>query len=108
MAVAVPIDPQTMGRLCARTRGDRSAAPVPFTADVGALHIAILAEPFEALDRRVFVLHYLWRVRHVKAAATLLGFGRPHWYHLLRAFRHRIDRTSEAILHGNATKLTLI
>lgn len=71
------------------------------SAQLSAFHLAVLAEPESALDRRVFELHYYWQVRNVKSAAADLGISRQHWYRLLRDFRVRAHRSSLAILDFN-------
>jgi hypothetical protein len=70
-------------------------------ADLMAFHLAFLAQPEDALDRRVFELHYYRRVRNVKAAAALVGVSRQHWYRLVRDCRQRVYMASRQILERN-------
>jgi hypothetical protein len=70
-------------------------------AQLAALHLAVLAQPVEALDRQAFEAHYLWRVRNIKAAAAALGVSRQHWYRLVRDFRTRVCNASLEIQRDN-------
>jgi len=92
-----------LGRL--RTRGTgRSSKGGPDAAcdaELMAVHLALLGQPEDALDRRVFELHYIWRVRDVKRAADALGISRAHYYRLLAACRQRVFAASRAILAAN-------
>lgn len=92
-----------LGRL--RTKGtgrsSRGGPDALCDAELMALHLALLGQPEDALDRRVFELHYVWRVRDVKRAATALGISRAHYYRLLIAFRLRVHQASRAILQAN-------
>jgi hypothetical protein len=95
-----PLAAGLLARLAGGAR--RMARPggpdAPCSAEIAAFHLAVISQPPEALDRRVFELHYAWRVRNVKAAAAALGISRQHWYALLRAFRGRAWRASREIL----------
>ncbi len=71
------------------------------SAELAAFHIAFLAQPEDALDRRVFELHYYRRVRNVKAAAAAIGVSRQHWYRLVADCRQRIYATSRQLLERN-------
>lgn len=71
------------------------------SAALAAFHVAVLGQPADALDRQVFELYYIHRVKNVKAAAALLGIGRQHWYTLLRDFRRRAYTVSQDILQHN-------
>lgn len=71
------------------------------SAELMALHLAMLAQPSESLDRRVFELHYFWRVSNIKVAADSLGISRQHWYRLLKDFRLRVHAASREILEIN-------
>lgn len=90
-------------RLTSKSSG-RSLAGGPdaaLSADLTAFHQAYRSQPAEALDRKVFELHYYWGVRNVKAAASAIGIGRQHWYTLVRGFRTRVYRASLDILRDN-------
>jgi hypothetical protein len=71
------------------------------SAELAAFHLAVIGQPAEALDRQVFELHYLHRVKNVKLAAATMGIGRQHWYTLLREFRQRAYSASRDILDHN-------
>jgi hypothetical protein len=91
-----------LGRLTARTRTSPAGGPDAIcSAELSALHLAVLGQPAEALDRQVFELHYLWRVKNVKAAAATMGISRQHWYRLVRAFRARVCTAAVEIQRDN-------
>lgn len=99
-----PSAPQSvLGKLTARAPGKPSSGgpDAIASAQLMAFHHAVLAQPPEALDRQVFELHYLTRVRNIKTAAALLGISRQHWYTLLRDFRQRAHRASLEIMGSN-------
>lgn len=93
----------TLGRLTRKSSGvgTPGGPDAACSAELWAFNLAYLSQPPEALDRRVFELHYYWRVRNVKAAAAELGIGRQHWYRLVRDFRARVHRASLSILAIN-------
>jgi hypothetical protein len=76
---------------------DRVAIPA---ASLAALHIAYTCQP-NSLDKQVFDLYYVDRVKPIKAAAAALGIGRRHFYRVLIEFRRRLDQAAQAI-EGNA------
>ena len=85
--------PSILGQLGRRTV--RSTAPGEgrdsfCSAEILAFHTAIVAQPPDALDRRVFEAHYLWHVRNIKTAAHAFGIGRRHWYTLVNRFARRV------------------
>jgi hypothetical protein len=92
-----------LGKLTAKTRatGNFGGPDAIARADLLAFHLAVLGQPAEALDRQVFELHYLWRVKNVKAAAAQVGVGRQHWYTLVKEFRRRAFAASKEILRSN-------
>lgn len=92
-----------LGRLNTKGTG-RSANGGPDAiagAELMAFHLAFKAQPEDALDRRVFELHYYRRVRNVKAAAAAVGVSRQHWYRLVKDCRQRIYTASCQILEAN-------
>lgn len=92
-----------LGRLTSKGSG-RSADGGPdavSSAELMAFHLAFLAQPEDALDRRVFELHYYRRVRNVKAAAGAVGVSRQHWYRLVKDCRQRVYIASRQILERN-------
>lgn len=92
-----------LGKLTAKTRAtvNHGGPDAVASAELCAFHLAVLGQPAEALDRQVFELHYLWRVKNVKAAAAAVGIGRIHWYTLVRGFRRRAFAASQEILRSN-------
>lgn len=98
---SVPVS--LLGQLQKRTRpfGEPGGPDAANSAELAAFHLAVIGQPAEALDRQVFELHYLHRVKNVKAAAAVMGIGRQHWYTLLREFRRRAYNASQDILQHN-------
>lgn len=96
-----PVAGSVLGRLQKRTRRSNGPPDANCNAMLAALHIAVVAQPAEALDRKVFQLHYLYNVASVKQAAAALGVSRNHWYRLLRAFRARVISSARSILDEN-------
>jgi len=96
--------PSLLGRLTSKTRTlARPGGPDAIcSAELHAFHLAVLAQP-DALDRKVFELHYLARPKNIKAAAPLVGVSRRHWYTLVRDFRRRAYAASREILAENLT-----
>lgn len=95
------LPPSILGRLTSRTRS-LAGGPEAFNdAELHALNLAIEAQPMDALDRKVFELHYRHRVKGIKLFATALGIGRQHWYTLLRSFEQRVHAASLEILARN-------
>lgn len=100
------VPPSLLGRLQKRTRPLRAGGPdARCSAELAALHVALLSQPEDALARRVFELHYFHRVANVKAAAAALGIGRAHWYRLLASFRQQLHEASLRILQANEEEL---
>lgn len=92
-----------LGKLTAKTRSTANygGPDAIASAELFAFHLAVLGQPADALDRQVFELHYLWRVKNVKAAAAQVGVGRQHWYTLVKEFRRRAYAASREILESN-------
>jgi hypothetical protein len=89
-------------KLTSRTRPLSPGGPdAACSAQLSAFHLAVLGQPATALDRQVFELHYLWRVRNVKAAAAAVGISRTHWYRLVREFRARVYAAALEIQRDN-------
>lgn len=92
-----------LGKLTTKGTG-RSSSGGPdaiASAELMAFHLAFLAQPENALDRRVFELHYFRRVKNVKIAAATVGVSRRHWYRLVRDCRERIYVASKQLLEQN-------
>jgi hypothetical protein len=102
-----PLPGSTIGKLCLVSTGKpQTGGPdASCGAELAALHLAVVAQPANELGRQVFELHYLWRIRNVKAASAELGISRQHWYRLLRDFRRRVHRAAGAILQANLDAL---
>jgi hypothetical protein len=101
------VSPSIMAKLRSPMRVTRSYAglDIETNMELAALYIALVAQPADALDRRVFELHYLHRVRHIKTVAAELGIGRQHWYTLLSGFRRRIYVAARQIMDANVVEL---
>ncbi len=97
------VPPSLLGRLRSKGPSRPSSGGPDALADPAlmALHLAVLGQPAEALDRQVFELYYRWRVANVKAAAAALGISRQHFYRVLRDFRRRVVNASREILRTN-------
>jgi hypothetical protein len=110
MYVKPSLPVSVLGRL--RTKGTgRSASGGPdaiASAELMAFHLAFLSQPEEALDRRVFELHYFRRVKNVKAAAATVGVSRQHWYRLVRDCRERIYVVSRQLLERNLSDRAML
>ncbi|CAN7168501.1 hypothetical protein LJR118_000282 [Acidovorax sp. LjRoot118] len=68
----------------------------PNSAELAAFHLAYIGQP-DALDKRVFALYYVYRIKPIKSAAAALGISREHFHRVLAAFRSRVFRTSRDI-----------
>lgn len=98
-----PVNGSVLGKLTKKGSGraSKGGPDAPCSAELAALHLAVVAQPRDALDVRVFRLHYLYNVRNVKEAASEIGVSRSHWYRLLRSVCERIEASKESILEGN-------
>lgn len=98
-----PLGASVLGKLQKRAPMLRSPGgpDAECSAGILALHLAILAQPADSIDSRVFRLHYEYRVKKIKVAASLLRISRQHWYRLLREYRRRVYAASLHILHAN-------
>ena len=74
------------------------------SAQLAALHLAIIGQPVNALDRCVFEVHYRYRPKSVKHAAALLGIGRQHWYTLRNSFARRVYSVHHHIIAQQASE----
>jgi hypothetical protein len=103
------VPPSLLGRLQKRARPLRPGGPdAPCSAELAALHVALLSQPEDSVARRVFELHYFHRITNVKAAAAALGIGRQHWYTLLRTFREQLHQSAQRVLQVNEAELDAI
>lgn len=64
-------------------------------ASLAAFHIAYTCQP-NSLDKQVFDLYYVERVKPIKTAAAALGIGRAHFYRVLEEFRRRLAKAARA------------
>jgi len=100
------VPPSLLGRLAKRTRPLRPGGPdAGCSAQMAAMYIALIGQPIDALDRRVFELHYFHRVANVKCAAAAVGISRRHWYRLISDFRRRIHQVSMEVIAMNEQQL---
>lgn len=90
-----------LGNLQKRTRPYREPPSAKCSASMAALHLAIKGQPENALDCRVFWLHYGERSANIKAVADMLGISRQHYYRLLRAFCQRVLIAAKQIEDAN-------
>lgn len=101
-----PITGTILGRLsgCSMRPMEDGGADAISSAELSAFHIAYTCQP-DALDKRVFELYYVRRVKPVKTAAAALGIGRAHFYTVLHDFRRRVAHAADAILASNVQEL---
>jgi len=69
-----------------------------------AVHLGIISQPPEALDRRVFEMHYFTRPTSIKAAAHAMGISPAHWYRLMKSFKRRVYAASRELLVETASE----
>ncbi len=91
-----------LGQLSSKTRAFSSGPPdAACNAELAALHLAILAQPVDALDTQVFYAYYGLRCGSVKQTAGALQISRGHFYRLLTAFCARTYAASKALVQAN-------
>ena len=66
------------------------------SSELAAFHLAYIGQP-DALDKQVFALYYVYRVKPVKSAARALGISREHFHRILSAFRVRVYAAAKGI-----------
>lgn len=95
-----------LGNLSSRGRGFRrpGGPDASCSANMAALHLAILAQPRDALDTQVFLSYYGARAGNIKAAAAQLKISRQHYYRLLKAFCVRVKNGADEIERDNMTQ----
>lgn len=102
-----PAAGSVLGRLTG-TRPLRPEGPDAISsAQLASFHIAYTCQP-DALDRRVFDLYYVHRVKPVKRAADALNISRTHFYAVLRDFRRRVNAAAVAVHAQNQADLSLL
>lgn len=77
------------------------------SAELSAFHIAYTCQP-DAIDKRVFDLYYVHRVKPIKRAADALGISRKHFYDVLASFRVRVAHAGEAVQGDTAAELATL
>lgn len=77
----------------------RPEHPVDASA-MTALHIAYTCQP-SGIDKHVFELFHVVRLRPVKSAANYLGIGPRQFYRVLSDFRRRLDVAAQSFLVNN-------
>ncbi|MBD9395599.1 hypothetical protein [Acidovorax sp. ACV01] len=70
------------------------------SAELAAFHLAYTCQP-DQLDKRVFALYYVHRVKPIKAAAGALGISTRHFYRLLETFRKTVHISAKALHEQN-------
>lgn len=97
-----PIPPGVLGKLTKRTTDGKRRGPpdAKLSAELHAFNLAVAAQP-TGTPRKVFELHYLHGIVHVKAAADALGISRPTYYRHLKAFREAAYAAHAGILAAN-------
>lgn len=90
-----------LGKLSGKTRPFTGAPDAECNMDLAALHLAILGQPRDALDTRVFWAYYGERTTHIKRSADQIGISRVHFYRLLKAFCIRVRTVSQDIAAHN-------
>lgn len=90
-----------LGKMRGSSRPLRQPPDAKCSSFMPALHLAILGQPRESLDARVFWAYYGDRTTHIKATAYVLGISRQHFYRLLRAFGRRVYIAAKQIEAAN-------
>ena len=103
-----PITGTILGKLQTSPTRPMRHFDAPCSAALSALHIAITCQPNDALDKKVFEMYYVHRIKPVKLAADALGISRKHFYTLLAAFRRRIVEAAKAIEGNSACRTAVV
>lgn len=90
-----------LGKISGKTRPSRLPPDAKCSTNLSALHLAIIGQPKDALDTKVFWAYYGHRAAHIKQAAAVLGISRQHFYRLLRAFGKRVVISARQIESDN-------
>ncbi|MBE2262248.1 MAG: hypothetical protein IAE92_05875, partial [Burkholderiaceae bacterium] len=91
-----------LGKLSGKTRPLSTGAPdASCSASMAALHLAIIGQPRDALDTKVFMAYYGHRAAIIKTAAASLGISRSHFYRLLHGFCTRVHAAARQIEADN-------
>lgn len=93
--------PSILGQLSGRRKPPRPGGiDAPTSAELAAFHVAYLAQP-DKIDKKVFQLYYVHRVKPIKAAAAALKISDRQFYRLLAEFRRRVRTSGQAVQAGN-------
>ena len=105
-----PVGGNLLGKLSGKSCPMRHVGgpDAPCNARLAALHLAIIGQPKEALDTRVFWLYYGERTAYIKTAAEALGISRNHFYRLLRSFSLRVIAAANQIEAENSAVLATL
>ncbi len=91
-----------LGRISGKPRPYAGGVPdIECRPDLAALHLAILAQPNDALDTQVFYAYYGLRCKNIKQVASILDISRTHFYRLLKSFCERTHAASLVIAAHN-------
>lgn len=91
-----------LGRISGKPRPFSGGVPdIDCRPDLAALHLAILAQPMDALDTRVFYAYYGHRCKNIKQVSGILDISRTHFYRLLKSFCERTYAASLVIAGHN-------
>ncbi len=91
-----------LGRISGKPRPFIGGVPdIDCRPDLAALHLAILAQPKDALDTQVFYAYYGQRYKNIKQVSGILDISRTHFYRLLKAFCERTYAASLVIAAHN-------
>lgn len=77
------------------------------SASLAAFHIAYTCQP-NSLDKQVFDLYYVARVKPIKTAAAALGIGRASFYRVLEEFRRRLASAALAFEQNGVQVASLV
>lgn len=75
------------------------------SAELAAFHLAYTCQP-DALDKRVFALYYVHRIKPIKRAAAALDISRKHFYGVLADFRKRVHTAAMVLLDRERGQLS--
>ena len=93
--------PSILGQLSGRRRPPRvGGVDALVSPELAAFHVAYLSQP-DKLDKKVFQLYYVHRVKPIKSAAAALKISDRQFYRLLGEFRRRVRTSAQAVQAGN-------
>lgn len=96
-----PLAAGVLGKLTKKGGPRRPGGPdARCSAEMSAFNAAIAAQPHD-IERTVFLLHYVYAVDSIKAAAPAIGISRATWYRHLNEFTQRVYAAHLRILADN-------